>query len=124
MTVRTNYNHTPGLYFITFTCFNWLPLFEKTNAYDTIYKWFQSLREKKISVTAYVIMPNHLHCILFLPNESYSLNTIISNAKRFMAYEIINRLKDNNDRTMIEKLRQAISEKEKAKGQLHKVFRS
>jgi len=64
------------------------------NAYDLIYKRFDYLKDfAQIKVTAYVIMPNHVHVILFFPAENYNLNTIISNAKRFMAYEIVNRLK-------------------------------
>ena len=66
-------------------------------------------------------MPNHLHCILFFPLPDYSLNKIISNAKRFMAYEIIKRLKENNQTEILKELQSAVTEKEK-KGQLHKVF--
>ena len=44
-----------------------------------------------INVYAFVIMPNHLHCILHFPEPNFDLNKIISNAKRFMAYEIVNR---------------------------------
>lgn len=97
MSTRTIHTSDLSLYYITFTCFEWLPLFKLTNAYDVVYKWFSYLNEqKKIKVTAYVIMPNHLHCILFFPSPDFSLNTIISNAKRFMAYEIIKRLCQTN----------------------------
>jgi hypothetical protein len=34
---------------------------------------------------------------LFLPAADYNLNAIISNAKRFSTYEIINRLKQVNE---------------------------
>jgi len=51
----------------------------------------------QIKVTAYVIMPNHVHAILFFPTTNYNLNSMISNAKRFSAYEIINRLKRLNE---------------------------
>jgi REP element-mobilizing transposase RayT len=32
-------------------------------------------------------MPNHIHCILFFPDEDYNLNKIVSKGKRFIAYE-------------------------------------
>ncbi len=67
-------------------------------------------------------MPNHLHCISFFPTSDFSLNKIISNAKRFMAYEIIKRLKNNNQTEILQQLEIAVSNKEKIKGQLHKVF--
>jgi hypothetical protein len=64
------------------------------NGYDLVYKWFDYLKEsRQIKVTACIIMPNHVHAILFFPTTNYNANTIISNAKRFMAYEIVNRLK-------------------------------
>jgi hypothetical protein len=37
-------------------------------------------------------MPNHIHCILYFPKAGFNINTILSNAKRFMAYEIVNRV--------------------------------
>ncbi|MEP6683254.1 MAG: hypothetical protein ABJA35_08340 [Parafilimonas sp.] len=39
-----------------------------------------------------------------------------------MAYEIIKRLKESNQTTILKQLQTAVTEKEKAKGQLHKVF--
>jgi REP element-mobilizing transposase RayT len=97
MPVRTTHSNQSSLYYITFTNYNWLPLFQLANAYDVVYKWFNYLQtEKSIKTTVYVIMPNHLHCILFFPSPDFSLNKIISNAKRFMAYEIIKRLKETN----------------------------
>jgi len=88
-----------------------------------VYKWFNHLREKKnIKTTAYVIMPNHLHCILFFPSPNFSLNKIIGNAKRFMAYEIIARLETANQTEILNQLASAVTEKEKNKGQKHKVF--
>jgi REP element-mobilizing transposase RayT len=123
MPTRTTYSNQSSLYYITFTCFNWLPLFQLTNAYDVVYKWFNYLQtEKNIKTTAFVIMPNHLHCILFFPTPDFSLNKIISNAKRFMAYEIIKRLKENNQIEILKQLEAAVTDKEKSKGQLHKVF--
>ena len=39
-----------------------------------------------------------------------------------MAYEIIKRLKKNNQTQILELLQSAVTDKEKKKGQLHKVF--
>ena len=123
MPIRKLHSSEPNLYFITFTCYNWLPLFQDTNSYDVVYKWFEYLKEKKnIQVTAYVIMPNHLHVILYFPIPNFSLNMIISNAKRFMAYEIIKRLEEQHN-LILQQLTDAVSLKERAKGQLHKVFK-
>ena len=111
------------MYYCTFTCFNWLPLIEITNSYDIVYNWFNILKETKISTIAYVIMPNHLHCIMHFPEENFDLNKIIGNAKRFMAYEIVKRLKERKETALLELLTTAVTEREKKKGQLHKVFK-
>ena len=67
-------------------------------------------------------MPNHLHCILHFSEANFDLNKIIGNAKRFMAYEIVERLKQKNETGMVELLAASVTEREKKKGQLHKVF--
>jgi len=40
-----------------------------------------------------------------------------------MAYEIIERLKNSNQNKILEDLGRAVSERERKKGQLHKVFK-
>ena len=50
------------------------------------------------------------------------MNAIISNAKRFVAYELINRLKQLNENKILQQLSDGVTEREKKKGQLHKVF--
>ena len=122
MAIKTIHNTADKTWFITFTCYSWLSLFEITNSYDLVYKWLNLIKEKyKIDTTAFAIMPNHVHLILHLNIEA-NLNTIISNGKRFMAYEIIARLKSQNKNAILLKLGQTCTEKEKSKGQIHRVF--
>lgn len=124
MSVRTEHTVEYSRWFITFTCLNWLPLFEITQSYDLVYKWFNYLRTNKIAeVEAYVIMPNHLHAILYLPSNGKKLNTIVGNGKRFMAYEIVKRLQENGDVKLLTTLSEGLIEFEKKKGQKHKVFK-
>ncbi len=56
-------------------------------------------------------MPNHVHVILFFPQQNYNLNTIISNAKRFIAYEIINRLEQLNESKILQQLEVWLSDR-------------
>ena len=123
MPVGVKHSDDSSLYFVTFTCYEWLPLFEVTNSYDLVYKWFNYLKqEKQVSVTGFVIMPNHLHCMLFFPQKGFDLNKIIANAKRFIAYEIIDRLKKEEHFDILNKLSTSVNTHQKKKGQLHKVF--
>jgi len=111
-----------SFYFITFTCYKWLQLFEMTNGYDAVYKWFGHLYKNNIYVTGYVIMPNHVHVLLYFPAMPTSLNTLIGNAKRFMAYDIIKRLEERKEDNLLDLLHGAVKKREAKKGQIHKVF--
>ena len=104
-------------------CYEWMHLFEFTNSYDLVYDWFDILKKDKIEVVSYVIMPNHVHSILYFPKVGFSLNKILSNGKRFMAYELINRLEKVNDTNTLTILQNALTERERKKKQLHKVFK-
>jgi len=123
MSVKYKHSDVYSMYFCTFTCFDWMHLFELTNSYDLVYNWFNILKEDKIEIVGYVIMPNHVHSILYFPEAGFNLNKILSNGKRFMAYELINRLKKANDNNTLAILRNALTEREKKKKQLHKVFK-
>ncbi|WP_276504182.1 hypothetical protein [Terrimonas pollutisoli] len=63
-----------------------------------------------------------MHTILYFPEAGFNLNKIIGNAKRFRAYEILSRLQRLNETTLLSHLAGAVTEREKKKGQLHKVF--
>jgi len=122
--VKEQHSNGYQTYFCTFTCHNWMPLFELTNSYDAVYKWFEILQQKSVDVVGYVIMPNHLHCILHFNSETFSVNKTIANAKRFMAYEIIKRLERSNNTAILDQLKNACTDRDRSKGQLHKVFKS
>lgn len=125
MPVRFQHDQQPNsIYFLSFTCYQWLPLIEEVKAYDTVYKWFDSLHKKKTYVTGYTIMPNHLHVMLYFPQMPKSLNVVVGNAKRFMAYEIVKRLKEKKADDVLATLRSGVSANEAKKGQVHKVFES
>src|SRR5437868_8196129 len=86
--------YNSGHFFITFTCFEWLPLIELTNSYDLIYNWFNYLKKQGHFITGYVIMPNHIHATIAFSKTNKSINKIVGDGKRFIAYDIIKRLKD------------------------------
>jgi REP element-mobilizing transposase RayT len=123
MAVKHKHSEEFTTYFVTFTCYKWISLFETTNSYDIVYNWFNILKRDGIDVIGYVIMPNHVHTIIHFPSSGYNLNKIMSNAKRFMAYEIINRLEKSNNAEMLQLLSANLTAREIAKGQKHKVFK-
>lgn len=122
MAIKWKHDDSCSMYYCTFTCYDWLPLFKITDGYDMVYSWFDHLKTENYYCIAYVIMPNHIHLLLYFPEPGFKLNNIIGNGKRFMAYEIIERLKQLNRNDILDRLAGAVSEREIKKGQLHKVF--
>ena len=68
MSIRNKIYYPDGVYFITFTCIKWLPLFELTNGYSMVYKWFDILKSQGHFILGYVIMPNHVYAIIGFGN--------------------------------------------------------
>ena len=46
-----------------------------------VYNWFDILKNDKIEIIAYVIMPKHVHRILYFPEAGFGLDKILSNGK-------------------------------------------
>ncbi len=98
-------------------------LFTLTDGHGLVYNWFNVLKEDRIEVIGYVIMPNHVHSILYFSEAGFNLNNILSNGKRFMAYGLVDKLEKANDITTLAILKKGLTERERKKKQLHKVFR-
>jgi hypothetical protein len=122
MSVKTAIEEKDGLYFITFTCQGWLPLFDLTNSYDLVYKWFDYLKTQSHFICGHVIMPNHLHVLLGLRQTSKSINTLVSNGKRFMAYELVKRLQAIGQGVILQQLAEAVLPSDARRGKRHQVF--
>lgn len=122
MSIKKKLEWKNVLYFCTFTCYDWIPLIDITGLYGFFYKWFDLLRTKEIKIIGYVIMPNHVHLLIFLPEHSPTIDKIIGNGKRFLAYEIVKRLKQKKNQVILQKLKDAVHVKERSKNKLHNVF--
>ena len=112
-----------AFYFTTFTCHNWLPLIEESHLYNYLSSWFYHLSKKGIKVNGYVAMPNHLHFVFYVEESSKGLNHEIGEGKRFMAYEIVKRLKLQSQHELLSILVEGVQIKEKEKGKKHQVFK-
>ena len=122
MPVHQTIPFTSGIFFITFTCHKWLPLIEKTNSYDLVYKWFDHLKTKGHKINGFVIMPNHVHTLIDFVASEQSINTIIGNGKRFMAYELIERLKMKGEHDLLAILSNDVDIARKLNHKKHEVW--
>jgi hypothetical protein len=112
-----------GVYFCTVTCYQWLSLILKANAYHSVYRWFAHLKNDGACVTGYVIMPNHFHVLVYLSHSGTSLNILIGECKRFMAYDIVTGLKNHGEISQLKILTSGVTKSAKYIGKIHQVFR-
>src|SRR6476660_1693970 len=112
-----------GVYFITFTCHNWLPLFDTAVAYDDVYKFFEAIKRDGNDIVGYVIMPNRLHFLINYKNTFKKLNTIIGNGKRFLAYDIVKKLQQKKEFELLNLLASAVEQKDISRGKIHEVWK-
>jgi REP element-mobilizing transposase RayT len=122
MSVKLKIYEPDGIYFITITCYKWLPLFDIADSYDAVYNWFQYLKQNNHFITGYVIMPNHLHALIAFSNCGKNINRIIGNGKRFMAYDIVAKLKEKGNENILNQLAVGVKPSDKKTGKLHEVF--
>ncbi len=75
-----------GIYFLTSTIVEWIPIFTNRKYCDIVVRSLQYCRtEKKLKLYAYVIMENHFHLVA----SSTTLGQTIASLKKFTAKEIL-----------------------------------
>jgi REP element-mobilizing transposase RayT len=122
MSVRRKIEEPNGLFFITFTCARWLPLFAMTDGYAAVYKWFDWLKQNGHCIVGYVIMPNHVHALIAFSTSKTPINTIIGNGKRFMAYELVRLLQLQGRKDILEQLAEWVNQTQRLQNKKHEVF--
>jgi REP element-mobilizing transposase RayT len=98
-------------------------LLEESDGYGAVYRFFAVLQAKGHAVCGYVIMPNHLHFLLHYGGGAQSLNTLIGNGKRFMAYVIVQRLTQMERTELLCQLQAGVLAKDKQRGKQHQVWK-
>jgi REP element-mobilizing transposase RayT len=121
MSVRKLQRTDGAVFFCTFTCWAWLPLIERTQAYDRVYNWMHIARAKGFRFFGYVIMPNYIHAIVFSP-AGQSINALLSNGKRFLAYDIVSRLRAQDQRELLDRSKASVRPSDIKRRQEHRVF--
>lgn len=122
MSIKLKIEETSGVYFITFTCIQWIPLFEITNGYQFVYDWYRYLQRNGHYIVSYVIMPNHVHTIIAYRKSNKTVNQLVANGKRFIAYGIIKKLKEMNNIKILSHLSSMVIRSERNNNKLHEVF--
>ena len=67
-------------------------------------------------------MPNHIPFIVYLEDPELNIAKLISNAKRFLAYEIVKRLKQQKAFSLLSFLQNSVPTYQQNKGKIHHIF--
>ena len=80
-----------GLYYVTFTVVEWLPVFIEETACRIVTDSLNFCGQKKrLGVNAYVIMPTHLHAIVFdVEFNSERLKHTLDDMRKFTGRQLL-----------------------------------
>jgi len=67
-------------------------------------------------------MPSHVHAVISFSNTGKTINSIISNGKRFIAYDLIKRLTAQHQYLILQELSSTLNNTERKEGKLHNLF--
>ncbi len=113
---------TGGLYFCTFVCWAHIPLIDRTHLYDAVYEKLNRWVDKGCSISGYVIMPNHVHLLMYAPAGT-SINEVLGNSKRWWAKLIIDRLTEAKEGALLRRLQRDVDHwRFNKKGQWYRVW--
>ncbi len=84
-----------GLYFLTFQVVGWADIFTRKIYKDIIIDSFKFCKNnKQLKIHAYVIMSNHVHCILSTENN---LSDIVRDLKKHTSKQILKEIDEQNE---------------------------
>ena len=63
-----------------------------------------------------------LHVLIAFSNTGNNINKIMGNGKRFMAYDIVAKLKEKGNENILNQLAVGVKPSDKKRGKLHEVF--
>ncbi len=88
-------------HFITCTVLHWLPIFTRKESVQIIIDCIKFLQEKdNLKLYAYVILENHLHMVV----SSNDLHKSMQSFKQYTAKQILQMLKKQNAKTILDQL--------------------
>lgn len=79
-----------AMHFVTFTTVGWVDIFTRKQCRDIVIKSFDyCIKNKGMNLHAYVIMDNHLHCILSAKENTSGLSGIIRDMKKYLSNTLL-----------------------------------
>ena len=92
-------------FFVTTSCIKWKRLIQFSNSYDTIVKSLIFVNQKYDAVVlGYVIMPNHIHIILYFKHQN-RLSSYMRDFKKYTSTRIRQNLDQYKRNAILESIR-------------------
>ena len=92
-------------FFVTTACVNHTPIIEQTNSYRLLEHSLMFVSKKyKADILAYVIMPNHIHLIIYFKAEN-RLSDFMRDFKKYTSVEIIRKVIEQRWQDLLTKLK-------------------
>ena len=67
-------------------------------------------------------MPDHVHALIAFRNSGKNINTIVGNGKRFIAYDLVKRLRQGGFNDVIESLNSWVNTTDRNRNKKHEIF--
>ena len=92
-------------FFVTTTCIHWKKLIHLANAYDILIDSLKFVNEKyKTDILGYVLMPNHIHLIVYF-KKCNELSNYMRDFKKFTSTKIRQRIDEAGHTKLLNELR-------------------
>ncbi len=96
MTRLRHYDHLNTVRFVTFSCYERYKLFRADSVITDFVEVLDAVREARgFKLLGYVVMPNHVHVVLW-PPEGMKLGRVIGEIKSRSARRILERVRQEN----------------------------
>ena len=98
---RYKFVEKDGIYFITSTIVEWIPVFISRTYFEIVIEsLLYCITNMDMKLYAYVIMDNHFHLIAFAPDFS----KMIASLRKFTAKKIVDQLHADNKEWLLNQL--------------------
>ena len=97
---RYKFIETDQPHFMTLTVLHWIPIFTQQQTVEILLDSLRYLMAEGLKVYAYVILENHLHLVV----QSDDLSKSMESFKKFTAKKILELLKKENIKSILEQL--------------------
>lgn len=87
---RVSYNLPNHAHFLTFSCYRKLKLLTTSDVRGLLIKaWDEARRQGNFDIWAYVIMPEHVHLLVYPRSENYGISKILRRLKEQFVHNIV-----------------------------------